>query len=757
MTLARSALEFCLVPILHHVRRVLWAGWLTCLPILWVMATRAGDAVPHVLGKWPTGELAAPELAVVVGQHAWTTSGAKLQAVNVTDPAAPRWVGEIAVKGIIQQAVATPSHAWLVTDKAGLVVVDISNPSQPRQAGVFETQGRARELALAAPWAYLLENRPDPNGTSATTDIIHILDVTDPSHPRKVGEWTVLREDGKPWEARKLGIGDGILCVARWNIDDDTSRLEVVDIVDPAHPRGLGAYEGKGRLGALTVAGRRAYWALQDYSQRYPRSIFEVVDLNQAASPVRLGVLPVAAATLQIIVSGNLAFVAKSPTASLGGVDILDLTDPTALRRVKTWSIPRPGWATDSSSYPSASGIAKAGELLCVAAGNAGLHFVDVTTADASVRVGGLKCSGRTVAVAVADNKAYVASLFEPQGLVVLDITVPAKPQRLGSVSLSTPPYGVVTQGNYAYLLTDVFGVHVVDVSDPSNPRRVGGISMQTGLSDLSVLGNSLYLASPGDGFYVYDITNPASPRRKSLQPLQFAGWGVRIAVDGNHAYLAESSFSGGTGLGVVEVFDVSDPGAPQWVGSYDTPGPARDIIVRDRKAYVLGGPTPDSGFLEILDVTDPADPTLLGHHDAQVTRHLGVDGGIAWFGGAKVEVLEIANPALPTSLGNLDDRASSGLLAVGKRAYLVDYDDGLTIAEFGAIATTPVARLLPGDQPRTLTLEVQGTAGTTVAVQLSTDLSTWQEMQTLRLESVPSKVRVPADAPAGFLRIRGP
>lgn len=54
------------------------------------------------------------------------------------------------------------------------------------------------------------------------------------------------------------------------------------------------------------------------------------------------------------------------------------------------------------------------------------------------------------------------------------------------------------------------------------------------------------------------------------------------VAVAGSYAYVVAAE---GVGL---QVIDISNPGNPQWIGGYETPGYARDLAVAGGYAYVL-------------------------------------------------------------------------------------------------------------------------------------------------------------------------
>ena len=110
---------------------------------------------------------------------------------------------------------------------------------------------------------------------------------------------------------------------------------------------------------------------------------------------------------------------------------------------------------------------------------------------------------------------------------------------------------GVAGAGGYAYVANG-YGLEVVDVSDPTSPEVVGH----------------------------YD-------------PL---GYGLKVAVAGDYAYLAVASgFPGLMNWWTFDVVDVSDPTIPYAVGYGGTPGQAVDVAVAGDYAYVA---CLDGGFV---------------------------------------------------------------------------------------------------------------------------------------------------------------
>lgn len=186
------------------------------------------------------------------------------------------------------------------------------------------------------------------------------------------------------------------------------------------------------------------------------------------------------------------------------------------------------------------------------------------------------------------------------------------------------------------------------------------------------------------------------------LQPLNVsvvgsyitAGSALGVAVDGDHAYLAD----GGEGL---QVFDITGhtPG-PAWVGQYDTPGSAWAVVAAGAHAYVAD----EGAGLQVIDVSTPASPSLAGSYDTPgLAYDLKIAGGHAFVadGGSGLRVIDVSDPTAPVSVGSYDTPGSAISIDVeGDIAFIADRGNGLVVVD---ISYLPHPTLLdmydtPGD-----------------------------------------------------------
>lgn len=158
------------------------------------------------------------------------------------------------------------------------------------------------------------------------------------------------------------------------------------------------------------------------------------------------------------------------------------------------------------------------------------------------------------------------------------------------------------------------------------------------------------YLAAHGDHLYlsslhVVDVATPGSP----VDLGAFAGPdGVvkDLAVADGYLFAAFTPGAFGT-FGGLAVFDLAAPGAPVLAGTVPLPGLATALAAGSGRAYVRT----DDGYVHIIDVSDPAAPQVLGSLGAGAVTAFDATGDIvyAWDRiAAMMRVYNAANAAAP-------------------------------------------------------------------------------------------------------------
>jgi len=309
-------------------------------------------------------------------------------------------------------------------------------------------------------------------------------------------------------------------------------------------------------------------------------------------------------------------------------------------------------------------------------------------------------------AVAIAGDHAYVAKGYQTVGgLDVVDISVPAAPQLVGTVSL--PGYGqdVAVAGDYAYVADGWAGLQVVDISDPAAPIVVGAADTPEFVSDVALYAHYAVLAEWNTGrLHVIDVADPTAPiiiggadAQDDIQDL---------VITGGFAYVIYRFIHPGTaGL---QLFDLIDPELPLLVADLPVQDWARGLAVTDGRAYVV------SSLLQIIDVTNPAAPTIMGSVEVPhggrevvvVNDYAYVGLGIGQPGLATIDVLWPESPLVTGVVYTTDE--PRGLAVSGSHAYLANTYSGLNVIDV-SVPITPPAGIIQDSPVGVTTLTVAG------------------------------------------------
>ncbi|MCC6582045.1 MAG: hypothetical protein IT440_16560, partial [Phycisphaeraceae bacterium] len=334
--------------------------------------------------------------------------------------------------------------------------------------------------------------------------------------------------------------------------------------------------------------------------------------------------------------------------------------------------------------------------------------------------------------VFVAGDYAFIASAGN-NTLAVFNVATPASPT---SVATSTTglssPKSLFVSGRYAYVTSynnntlavfDISGLSVTSIMAHSleagtlqirsnatvgnNLSVTGGINVGngginstgpvslSGTSSISLSGSNIS-QTPTNPTFLGGVDHGGTTEAT-----------IAVATAGRYAYLGKGPNAGTCSSSVstgceLQIYDVSNPASPAYVGGFDAKGTILGIRIVGRYAY-LGMSTNGSScglginFFEnagcefqIVDISNPSSPAFTGGFDTVGTGNTGtvvdleISGGYAYVyrsadsnaatcstssrGGCEVQIYSIANPANIAFVGGADNgNTVSGAFVPGK------------------------------------------------------------------------------------------
>lgn len=286
--------------------------------------------------------------------------------------------------------------------------------------------------------------------------------------------------------------------------------------------------------------------------------------------------------------------------------------------------------------------------------------------------------------VADIDTEGSLIFLANEWGdLVIVDASVPGNPVEAGVIEL--PVYNVDAVGTVAYVLT-LDGFFAFDVSNPAEPTVLGSISLAPTMGFLKVVGSVAYVGGHygTPPFTAIDVSDPAHPvvigELKSVQ-------GESIDINGSLAYVA-----GDDGIRIV---DIRDPSKMVLRSEFQ---PCiewrcmepRDAVVERDRLYFTARYSRSYDALGVLDVSDPDTPEVLGYRlDLAEFSHFDIRGNrlytsFEYFG--RLRALDVSEPDEIRLLGArevADWRASMEVFIEGDRM-IVSVLDGIELFDIG-------------------------------------------------------------------------
>jgi hypothetical protein len=561
-----------------------------------------------------------------------------------------------------------------------MVVLDVSKPESPQLVGQSQVMpgskslvaGIVRGIQVSGQYAYL----------ATSTGGLHVLDISQPVEPKLVS--SVYPE------------ASGCVAVA---LQDDTAYLAcnpgglfIVDINNPQQLVVLSSGRFTGAASSIAVSGNYVYMAGYASGQ----SGLLVIDVSKPADPTQIGFFSVNDVPGQLPVYAFWTVRACGSyiclTADSAGVLVLNVSNP-ANPKVETSFL---------AGTLMAGGLTVDGERMYVIDDMQGLYVLDITDplhpeqiGEMPTGVGGFEFSlmeGRERGMLLTADRLWITD--PTRGLVVVDVSDPSSPQRIGHYQTPVPNWlmDIAVQGNHAYIVGRDSGFRVVDITDPNNLRELSYNDQRypdvTGLSPsaIQVRDNYAYVSDLNFPFRVYDISDPSQPKVASeVYDFAASDGAYDLELVGNTAYLTgwglKDAFYPGEGLWLI---DITDPTNAQAVNFIDIPNTNSLMDAEGNILYVLDGSQhtdhSDTLSLRIFDLQDERNPVELAVMPVSDQNTLSYEDILVkdqtlFIGSSQLglDILDVRDPAHPSLLSKIPGALISKSALEGSTLFMHD------------------------------------------------------------------------------------
>lgn len=282
----------------------------------------------------------------------------------------------------------------------------------------------------------------------------------------------------------------------------------------------------------------------------------------------------------------------------------------------------------------------------------------------------------------------------------------------------------VATKANFAYvtLSTTTNNLLTVDISNPAAPNVLNTVSLGVTPTNIFLSGDYLFIttSTATNCLRIYSISNPAAPA--AIRTVSATGTAAcnAIYVNGNYAYVGRTN-STTAGSNEFNVVNVTTPASASIVGGYNDEYAINEIWASGNYAYAARTPTTTIAEMIVMNVTTPTSPTLAGSYNPTGTNSvltIGGYGNTLYLGyGTTLNSVNITTPTAPASLGTFTAASTIRDIDEDSGGQLVFLGTASTTGEFQVVNTTT-----PATMTLVKTLDIAGT-GALIGVAYSSPI----------------------------------
>jgi hypothetical protein len=574
---------------------------------------------------------------LVIAAHAWILLSAASAKVRAID--------SIGKTGGDLTAVCVERNLACLAKGSSLLIVDLSDPSHPKRIGEAALPGVIQEVAWADTRSVLLAGE--------SIGLVHV-DLADLAQPRIVGSAPIkskpIRLKVSAGKAFVLGI---------------MGALEIFDVKSASGPVFSASHSMEGPLRDFDFENEIGC-GTSPLNPNYPNGRPEpppppargkapprmpvtsrgycvlVYRMEGGRKPVRSSVLELSGYPSQITLSDGIGAVSVRE-----GVELIDIRD--ASKPVSVSFLPE----------KTVSGrCAISGSLLFVPGSRpAALTIYDISNPNEPRKVGTYESEGAS-GVAVNGGMACLLS----STLEVLDILDPGAPKLSGKVEEAFAPERIIVRNRTIYAADSSSRLVILDAANPSCPTELGETRLAAKAQTLAVSGTYVFAGCGGYGLNVVDASNPASVRLIKVMPKVTNP--SRILLQGDYAYVSAKAG--------IYVLDIKRPEDPEIISLYSAEQNIQDVGIQGSLVYAAGGAT----GLHIIGVDYPLSPVFLGlkqtpRGSSRIT--LSDKMAYVWQQSGELLCFDLKDPMNPTLAGQIE-RCRSRIKVSGNSLYASNY-----------------------------------------------------------------------------------
>jgi len=393
------------------------------------------------------------------GHTLYQVMNQRIIVYDVSDPLAPRTVGEVAGPTFPSEVSLASGRAYVAGSQSAVWAFGLAGASLPRALFRATTRGEAFAIAATAKHLFVADGWTG----------LRVFDVATTGSMVEIGGLDVLSE------AQDIVVADNFAYVA-----DARSGVRVFSLFNRDRPVEVARIATAAPAIGVALNGRHAY-VVEDAAG------IEVFDVGKSTRP-RLASLATTGSVRGVSFLSNYALVASGPD----GLLIVNIADPAHPVLYGRSTVP-------SFAEAVVASINRA--FVCDRSGLPGVWEINVSSPAFPTVSNRVASEGGAVNVALQGDRLCVAEA--DQGLRVVDVSRPGFPRTTAQVATAGSFQGLAYEGNVAYVADSGFGLRVFNLLDPYNPSEVGFLTTPGFPRRVAVAYGRMYLAAGDAGLYV--------------------------------------------------------------------------------------------------------------------------------------------------------------------------------------------------------------------------------------------------------------
>ena len=353
--------------------------------------------------------------------------------------------------------------------------------------------------------------------------------------------------------------------------------------------------------------------------------------------------------------------------------------------------------------------------------------------------------------ILLREHNGFLYALIEKKGIIVFDISNPAHPKQLSTLSVNGVT-GIDFNESIAYLTVGKSGVVLVDIANPSRLKQISQLKLSGAAISPRIHNKTLFVAMGSSGIRIIDVSDVSAPKEVNyIQSDTSEATAYALTINNNRLYVSPATNSAHV---IYKVFDIEKPHAPKAVNSiarngwgwgiqpvfkgdriyspvidglrvlensneYQDEGfwtiPARESANRARRIAIEGHRlylTLGMGGLKVFDISTPSTIKVIGYYKEPATPwSLDADSGhvyVADYEG-QIYIYNTDKPKHPELITVFDTgKAILSLVVNNNRAYVLHGKTGITIYDTSIPAKIVKIAVIPMSNIRDIA--IQGT-----------------------------------------------